>query len=495
MEAAPSHREIVAVVTGVVIGMFLAALNQTIISTALPTIARELGGAEHLSWIVSAHLLTATVTTPIYGKLSDQYGRRRLLSIAIVVFVASSVLCAMAQTMGQLVAFRAIQGLGGGGLITLAHAAIADVVSPRERGRYQGYISGMWAAASVGGPILGGFFVDYASWRWIFWINLPLGLVAFIVCRHALRRFTATRAAGPIDYGGAVLLSLGIGALLLVTTWGGTVLPWRSWLLFALALGGLVLLGAFALQELRAPEPLLPPRLFLNPVVRTANLVSFLGTMAMYGATVFLPVYLQLVTGASASRAGLLIVPMTVGIVIGAYTAGQLMRRTGRSKIFPLIGLAAVTAIFLLMTAMTAATPQAVTVTYMALAGIGFGLVQPTMLVTVQNATESRDIGAGTASVNFFRSLGGSFGVSGLWAVLLLTLDASAGAAAALDALRGGPEAIAALAPEARTLVATELADGFRALFLGAAAISAAALLVLFTLEEKPLRGSPARRD
>src|SRR6185312_1018117 len=256
-----SHREILVILSGVLLGMSLAALDQSIVATALPAIAGELHGLERLSWIVSAYLLTSTASTPIYGKLSDLYGRRVLLQIAIAIFVVASVLCAAAQDMPQLIAARALQGLGGG-LISMAQAVIADVISPRERGRYQGYLSGMWATASVGGPVLGGFFVDYLSWRWVFWINLPVGIAAFILCRRALARLASPRQRRRIDYLGATLLTAGVADLLLVASWGGTTFAWTSATLIGLMAAALPLVGGFMLQELRAAEPIMPPRLF-----------------------------------------------------------------------------------------------------------------------------------------------------------------------------------------------------------------------------------------
>jgi EmrB/QacA subfamily drug resistance transporter len=309
-EPAFSHREVLGILSGVLIGMFLAALDQTIVATALPTIARELNGAEHLSWIVAGYLLTSTASTPVYGKLSDLFGRRALFRFAIVLFVLASALCALAQSMPQLILARALQGLGGGGLITMAQATIADVISPRERGRYQGYISGVWAVASVGGPVLGGFFAEYLSWRWVFWINLPLGLAALGIAHLSLRRLPRQRLARPIDYPGAVLLVGAVTALLLVTSWAGVVAPWTSPTILGLALAGVALVALFIVQELRAAEPLLPPRLFRDRVVRIANIASFITSMAMFGATVFLPVFLQVVMGISASRSGMLVIPL-----------------------------------------------------------------------------------------------------------------------------------------------------------------------------------------
>ena len=488
-----THREVLAILAGVLLGMFLAALDQTVVATALPTLAADLGGADHLSWIVAGYLLAATASAPIYGKLSDIYGRRAMLRVAIAVFVVGSVLSGLSQSILQLVGARALQGLGGGGLMTLAHATIGDVVSPRERGRYQAYISGMWAVASVGGPTVGGLFVDFLSWRWIFVANVPLGLAALFLCHRALRRLAFERVARPIDYLGALLLTGAVGPLLLVITWGGTVLPWNSAMLHTLAAAGAALLVLFVLQERRAPEPMLPPRLLRNPVVRVANLASFLNAMAVFGASIFLPVFFQLVTGASASASGLLIIPLMGGTVCGAFTSGQLMRWSGRSKPFPLGGLVLVSGSFLVLATVTPESPPLLGTAAMAIAGYGFGLVFPVMLVSVQNAAEPRDLGAASATVNFFRSLGGSFGVAVLWSVLLLSLDAG-DAALAREIVRGGPAALAGLPPDDRILVAAQLTEGFHAVFLAIAAIAALGFVVLLFLEERPLGTVPVSR-
>jgi EmrB/QacA subfamily drug resistance transporter len=497
MSTAPSfsHREVLGILSGILLGMFLAALDQTIVATALPTIAGELHGAEHLSWIVAGYLLTSTASTPVYGKLSDLYGRPALFRIAIALFVVASVFCALAQSMTQLILARALQGLGGGGLITMAQATIADVISPRERGRYQGYISGVWAVASVGGPVLGGVFADYLTWRWVFWINLPLGLAAFAIAHFSLRRLPRQRVQRPIDYVGAVLLMSAVSVLLLVTSWGGVVAPWTSPLILGLALGGLALCVLFVVQELHAPEPLLPPRLFVDRVVRIANAASFITSMAMFGATVFLPVFLQLVMGISASRSGMLVIPLMGGTVIGAYSAGQVMRASGRYKRLPLTGLGVATVAFLLLSTTHATTPAVLAMLYLGMIGLGFGLVMPAMLVSVQNAAEPRDIGAATSSVAFFRSLGGSFGVAALWSVLLVAFAHALppGSAIGPEVLRGGPESLAGIAPETRVLLTDSLTRAFHVLFLVSAALTVIALLVALRLEDRPLRTTPAQ--
>jgi EmrB/QacA subfamily drug resistance transporter len=485
-----SHREILHILSGVLLGMMLAALDQSIVATALPAIASDLHGLADLSWIVAGYLLTSTAATPIYGKLSDLYGRRALLQFAIVVFLLASLLCAAAQNIAELVAARALQGVGGGGLISMAQAVIADVISPRERGRYQAYMSGVWAAASVGGPVLGGFFVDHLSWRWVFWINLPLGIAAFVLCRRALARLATPRSHRRIDYLGAVLLTLAVADLLLLVTWGGSTLPWTSPQFLFLMTAAAPLVFAFIVQELRAVDPILPPRLFVDPLIGCANLASFIVSMAMFGGVLLLPVFLQLVTGVGAGHSGVLLIPLMGGSVVGAFTAGQLMRRTGHYKRFALIGLVMSTLAFALLATMDQATWPAVAMGYMALLGIGVGMSMPVMLVAVQNAAEPRDIGVATASVAFCRSLGGAFGAAILWSVLLGALGHRLGGAALAGNLLEGADATALTATQ-RAVMVPALVPSFHLVFAIAALIAAASVVATLFLRELPLRTTP----
>ena len=500
-DASLSRREVLRILSGVLLGMFLSALDQTIITTALPTMAADLSGVEHLSWVVAVYLLTSTASTPIYGKLSDLYGRRSLLQGAIAIFIGGSILCAIAQSMPQLILARAFQGLGGGGLITLAHAVIADHVSPRERGRYQGYLSGVWATASVGGPVLGGLFVDHLSWRWVFWINLPIGALAYLLCWRALRHLTRPSQSRSIDYLGAALLTSAVASLLLVATWGGTQFSWLSPQILGLGLGGLALLALFLIQELRAVEPILPPRLFRNAVFRTSNTISFLVAMVLFGSTMLLPIFLQIVTGMSPGRSGVLLAPLMGATVVSSFITGRIMQATGRYKRLPLLGLTLAAAGLALLATMTATTPTAAIAGYLGLIGIGFGFTFPVMLVSVQNAADPRDIGVASSAVNFFRSMGGSFGAAILWTVLIVALEhrlARGGGAVPEDSLallRGGPEGLARLAPELRAAVLPALGYAFHVVFAAAAALAAVALAVAATLEERPLRTTTTAAD
>ena len=496
-----SEREKKIIFGGLMLGILLAALDQTIVATALPAMARDLSDVAHMSWVVSAYLLTATAVTPIYGKLSDLYGRKRMLQVAIGWFLAASILCALAGSMGQLVAFRALQGMGGGGLMAMAHATIADIIAPRERGRYQGYFSSVFAAASVAGPVLGGFFAQHLTWRWVFWINLPIGLLALIICDVALRRLPAKGVRRRIDYAGAILLMASVGQLLLVTTWGGTAYPWGSPVIIALTLSGLVLLAAFIYQEMHTPEAILPPRLFRNAVFSVSNTITFLTAMVMFAAIIYLPLFLQLATGASAEESGFLLIPLTAGIVCGAFTTGRLVSVTGRYKIFPLIGMSMVAAVLLLFSRLAVNADRVYAEGLMTLLCMGFGGVLPSMVVAVQNSLEMKDLGSGTSSVTFFRSMGGSFGVALVGAVLLSALDRGARAAdtggllgpnPGLTLMRGETGAIATMNQAGRAALSQVIAHAFVLGFLVTALIACLAVLAVVFLKEVPLRSDNA---
>lgn len=496
-----SHREKTVIVLGLMLGMFLAALEQTIIATALPGIAADLRDAEHLSWVVSAYLLTSTAATPIYGKLSDLYGRKRMLLIAIAIFLLTSLLCGLATTMKELILYRALQGLGGGGLLAMAHATVADVVSPRERGRYQGYIAAVFAVASVAGPVLGGLFTEHLTWAWVFWINLPFGLAAMLVAQKTLSRLPVKRLRHRIDYAGAVLIVSAVCCLLLITTMGGNEVAWTSPVIFGLGLAAVVLFALAIWQERRAPEPILPPRLFRNTNYNLAMTASLLLAAVMIGGLVFMPLLLQMVYQMSAGDAGLMLIPLTVTSVAGALTAGQTVTRTGRYKIFPLLGLGCVLAAMLLLATVTAATPLWLAALYMGLSGYGIGLFMPVMLISVQNTVEYRDLGVGTASVSFFRSMGGSIGVAVFGAVLLARMNQLLaqvpghellGEAPAVRLLRSGTAALSSTPLPLRAGVEAAITGAFQSLFLLAAGVAALALVAILRLKEVPLRSGPA---
>jgi EmrB/QacA subfamily drug resistance transporter len=415
LEAAPprfTHKQILIIFSGLMLGMLLAALDQTIVATALPTITKELGGLDHISWVVTSYLLASTVSTPLYGKLGDLYGRKRLFQAAIVVFLVGSALCGVAQSMGQLIAFRAVQGLGGGGLIVLAQAIIAEIVSPRERGRYQGYFGAVFGASSVAGPLLGGFLTDQVSWRWVFYVNLPLGIIALLVTAAVLPTSVRLETKPRIDYAGAALLTLAVSGIVLLTTWGGTQYDWTSPVIVGLGIAAAALLAVLIVVERRTTEPVVPVHLFRATTFKVASAVSFIVGMAMFGAISFLPLFLQVVSGASATNSGLLILPLMLGLLSASMASGQIISRTGRYKVFPVTGCAVSTVALYLLSTMGTSTTQSTVTVYMVLLGVGIGLTMQTLVLAVQNAVRITELGVATSSISFFRSMGGAVGVA-----------------------------------------------------------------------------------
>src|SRR3954469_14159411 len=393
------------------LGMFLAALDQTIVSTALPTIVGDLSGLNHLSWVVTSYLLASTISTPLYGKLGDMLGRKPLFLAAIVIFLAGSMLAGLSQSMGELVGFRALQGVGAGGLMVGAQAIIADIVPPRERGRYVGLIGSVFAVASVAGPLLGGFLVDNLSWRWVFYVNLPIGAVALVIVMTRLHLHTP-QVRHKIDILGATLLSGAVTALIMVATWGGSEYQWRSTQIVGLGVAGLALLVCFIWWARRAGETVLPLSLFKSRVFAVSNAMGFTIGMAMFGAIVFIPLYLQLVYGASPTSSGLRLLPLMAGLLVAAIASGRIISRVGRYKVFPIAGtIVLVIGMFLLSRLGVGTAPWLASV-YMLVVGVGIGLVMQVLVLVVQNDVAPRDIGVATSTATFFRSVGGSFGVA-----------------------------------------------------------------------------------
>ncbi len=437
-----THRQILVIMSGLMLGMFLAALDQTIVATALPTIVGDFHRSDLLSWVITAYLLASTASTPLWGKAGDLYGRKRVFQLAIVVFLVASALCGASRNMYELIAFRGLQGIGGGGLISLVFAIIGDVIPPRERGRYQGYFGAVFGVASVVGPLAGGFFVDNLSWRYIFYINLPIGLGALLVTNRVLR-LPARKRHVLIDWWGALLLVAGVSCILLATQSGGTDFPWGSWQIIGLfGLGTLVLAG-FALREKMAPEPILPLELFRMQIFTVSNIISFVSGIAMFGALAFLPQYLQLVHGVSATESGLLLLPLLVGLLVMSIGSGRYISRTGRYRWFPLAGTTLVTIGLILLSHLGAHTSLAVVGLYILVFGAGLGLFIQVLTLVVQNAVPMRQMGVATSSVTFFRSMGGAIGASALGAVLTAQIGDELARTLPPAALAGGGNKVA----------------------------------------------------
>lgn len=499
-EALPnySHAQIIRVITGILLCILLAAIDQTVVVPAVPAMAADLHGFSHLAWIVAAYLLTSTSATPIYGRLSDIYGRRALLLPAIVVFVIASVLCGFAQTLWQLIGARALQGIGGGGLMAMAQAAIADVVAPRERGKYQAYMAGTWGVASVAGPILGGWMTDQLSWRWIFWVNVPIGIAAFFLSNRALKLLPVRRLPVRIDYAGAALLTACVTAVLLVMSWGGTEYAWLSREVVLTALAALLLLAALLWRETVTADPLLPPRLFANSVFARGVVIAALTAGGMFGGTFLLPLYFQLLRGADASASGTLIVPFLASNVVGAYVSGQLARRLGRAKPIVLGGLAMAGAGFALLAMLGAHAASRTSLVDMLVVGFGLGIVMPASLVMVQNAAERRDVGVATGTLLFLRAMGAAVGSTLVGALLsgrFASGLAARGVAQRIDlgALRQHTGAALALAPATRTAAEAALVGAFHLSFLVCAGLAAGAFLLGVGLVDLPLKSSAVR--
>ncbi len=418
-----THRQILAIMSGLMMGMFLAALDQTIVSTALPTIVGDFHHSNLLSWVITAYLLASTASTPIWGKAGDLYGRKRLFQLAIVVFLVASALCGLSQNIFELIAFRGLQGIGGGGLLSLAFAIIGDVIPPRERGRYQGYFGAVFGVSSVVGPLAGGFAVDHLSWRYIFYVNLPLGIAALIVTNRVLRLPMRKREV-KIDWWGAILLVAGVSCILLAVQLGGSTYPWRSSQIIGLFVLGALVVAGFVLREAVAPEPILPLGLFRLRIFTVSNIIAFVSGVAMFGALAFLPQYLQLVHGVSATESGLLLLPLLVGLLAMSISSGLYISRTGRYRWFPLAGTIIVTIGLALLSRLGAHTSLTIVGLDILVFGIGLGLFMQVLVLVVQNAVPVNELGVATSSVTFFRSMGGAIGASALGAVLTAGITA-----------------------------------------------------------------------
>ncbi|MFI6534873.1 MFS transporter [Nonomuraea sp. NPDC050547] len=411
------------IIVALMLGMLLAALDQTIVSTALPTIVSDLGGLEQLSWVVTGYLLASTVSTPLWGKLGDQYGRRGLFIGAIVIFLIGSALCGLSQNMGQLILFRSLQGLGGGGLMVLAQAIVGDVVPARERGRYQGFFGAVFAVSSIVGPLLGGLFVDHLSWHWVFYINLPVGAVALFVIIAVLPGHES-RTSHKIDYAGVVTIGGATSCLVLIATWAGTMYAWTSPQIVGLGLAAVALLIAAYFAERRAAEPIMPLKLFRLRAFSMTSIVGFVVGFGMFGALTYLPLYLQTVHGVSATLSGVHLLPMMAGMLTMSIVSGQIISRTGKYRFFPIAGTFIATVGMFMLSRLTETSSTLVMSIDLLVLGVGLGMTMQVLVIVVQNAVDFEDLGVATSGATFFRSIGGSFGVATLGAVFTGRLNA-----------------------------------------------------------------------
>jgi EmrB/QacA subfamily drug resistance transporter len=488
---------VAVVFAGLMLVMLLAALDQMIVATALPTIVGDLGGLNHLAWVTSAYLLAQTVATPLYGKLGDLYGRKPMLQSAVALFLVGSALCGLAASMDELIAFRLVQGLGGGGLIVLAQSVVGDIVPPRERGRYQGLFGGVFGLASVAGPLLGGVIVEHVSWRWIFYVNLPVGLVALTVISVTLH--VAGRRERPvIDYLGAALLAGGLSAIVLVTSLGGNTWAWGSTETIAIGGLGLALLGTFAFAERRAREPILPPALVRDRVFAIAGSLSLIVGFALFGSVTFLPLYFQTVDANSPTDSGLRLIPMMVGLVLTSVVSGQVIARLGRYRVFPIAGTATMTVGLLLLSRLDVGTDTTTAALYLVVLGMGLGMTMQVLILAVQNAVPYEVLGAGTSGVTMLRGIGGSLGTAVFGSIFSSRLGAELGHSLPAAAAHGAASArltgsqVDRLPPAVRGAYQHAYVHALRPVFLAAASVAALGFLIAWLLEERPLRATAA---
>ena len=492
MASNQNQASIRAVFGALFLALWLAALDQTVVSTALPTMVADLGGLSYLSWVVTAYLLTSTVAGPLYGKFGDLYGRKIVLQVAIAVFLVGSALCGIAQNMVQLIVFRAIEGIGGGGLIVITIAVIGDLIPPRERGRYQGFFGAVFGTATIVGPLVGGFLVDHLSWRWIFYINLPTGILAMAVIAAVLPS-RSTRRRHAIDYTGALLLTAALSAVILFTGLGGTTLPWTSPVMLGLLAASVAGTVAFIVVELRSPEPILPMSLFGNRNFAVASGVGFIVGLSLFGAVTFLPIYLHVVKGVSPLTSGVLLMPMMLGMLATSVISGRIISRFGRYKLFPILGTGTMTFGLGALSLLTIESDDWQTAIDALWLGLGMGMVMQVLIIAVQNSVDYKHLGVATSGTMLFRSLGGALGVALFGAIFANRLHAQL-AGPGMDFLATViPSAVKGLPPNLHEEYITAVMAALRPVFLVAAAISAVGFALAWMLREYPLReGAPA---
>ncbi len=498
-----THAEIMVVITALMLAMLLAALDQTIVATALPKIASDLHGLNKLSWVATAYLLTSAISTPLYGKIGDLYGRKKIFQISILIFLAGSALCGLSQNMNDLVLFRAIQGIGAGGLISLVLAIIGDVVPPRQRGRYQGYFGAVFGLSSIAGPLLGGFLADahtifgVSGWRWIFYINLPIGVIALSVIAsrlHLPRRYHEHK----IDYRGAALLSISAGALILVSVWAGITYAWSSWQIISLLIGSVVLGIAFVLNEHKAKEPVIPLKLFRSSIFSVSVILSLLAGIALFAAILYIPEYQQIVRGYSPMKSGLLIFPIVIGMFSASITSGRLITRYGRYRPFPILGSLFMLAGLWLWSGLSLNTSELTLSVWMLILGLGIGMFFQVPILAVQNSVPFKQMGAGTSTVTFARSIGSSFGGAVFGTILISRLNSHLHSllpqfkgSISASSISSGTGSLRASIPAPvmhKILQAFDLA--FHDMFIYALPIAALTLIFALLLKEVPLRDS-----
>jgi EmrB/QacA subfamily drug resistance transporter len=487
---------IAAVMSGLMLVLLLASLDQTIVSTALPTIVGDLGGLDQLSWVVTAYLLAVTVVTPLYGKLGDLYGRKVVLQAALVVFLIGSALCGLAQGMTELIAFRAIQGLGGGGLIVSAQAAIGDVVAPSERGKYSGLFGAVFGVSSIAGPLIGGFFTSHISWRFIFYVNLPVGLGALAVLGVTLPSVSERRRHA-IDYLGSLLLALGLSALILLTTLGGNTYDWGSPPIVGMGIVAVLALVALAQVERRVAEPILPPALFRNRVFVVCSAVGLIVGFALFGALTYLPLFQQVVRGLSPTASGLQLLPVMGGLLLSSTVSGQVITRTGRYKAFPIAGTAVSAIGMYLLSSLDATTGSAVAALHMLVLGLGLGMVMQVLILATQNAVSYEELGVATSGATLFRSIGGSLGTAVLGAIFSgrLSAELSSRLPASASAAAGGnvnPSQIDRLPGPVHDAYISAFTEALHVVFLVATGVVLVAFALSWFIEERPLRATVA---